>query len=204
MAASGAGRRKNVTTASRQAYFETGLAVLADAGYGGLKLVEVCARLGVTTGSFYHHFGSWPDYVRQLVKHWVDTRTVQLVELARADPDPRRRIGNLCQIGLTLPHGAEAAIRAWSGADSQVRDAQIQVDHQRFEIMYESAQDILGDRRQAELFARWAVYLLVGYEQATLPRDVNAQAWIIGQLLDALDSGRFASAPHELTGPQDL
>ena len=40
------------TVANREAYFETGLEVLADVGYGGLKLAEVCNRLGVTTGSF--------------------------------------------------------------------------------------------------------------------------------------------------------
>ena len=37
---------------SRDSYFETGLDVLSDLGYGGLKLAEVCNRLGVTTGSF--------------------------------------------------------------------------------------------------------------------------------------------------------
>jgi hypothetical protein len=34
---------------SRESYFETGLDVLSDLGYGGLKLAEVCNRLGVTT-----------------------------------------------------------------------------------------------------------------------------------------------------------
>jgi hypothetical protein len=36
---------------------------------------------------------------------------------------------------------------------------------------------------------------LVGYEQATLQRDTDALEWIAGQLLDALDSGRFATVP---------
>ena len=52
---------------SREAYFETGLDVLSDLGYGGLKLAEVCNRLGVTTGSFYHYFPGWPAYTRELV-----------------------------------------------------------------------------------------------------------------------------------------
>ena len=47
---------------SRESYFETGLDVLSDLGYGGLKLAEVCNRLGVTTGSFYHYFSGWPAY----------------------------------------------------------------------------------------------------------------------------------------------
>src|SRR5206468_7095051 len=94
--------------------------------------------------------------------------------------------------GLHLPHSAEAAIRAWSGADPDVQAVQAEVDQQRHEITRQSALEILRDERQAELFANWAVYLLVGYEQATLPQDSDALEWIVGQLLDALDAGRFA------------
>ncbi len=180
---------------SREEYFETGLAVLSDLGYGGLKLAEVCNRLGVTTGSFYHYFASWAAYTRDLVAHWMQGRTVQVVEAVRAEPDPRRRVDTLIQVGLALPHGAEAAIRVWSSVDPHVYSVQAAVDQQRFDIMYESAFEILQNKRQAQLFAAWGVYLLVGYEQATLPRDTHALEWIIGQLLDALDSGRFASVP---------
>ena len=96
---------------------------------------------------------------------------------------------------MELPHGAEAAIRSWSSVDPDVHAVQVAVDQQRFDIMYESAFEILQNKRQARLFAAWGVYLLVGYEQATLPRDTDALAWIVAQLLDALDSGRFASVP---------
>jgi AcrR family transcriptional regulator len=183
------------SVASREAYFETGLDVLSDLGYGGLKLAEVCNRLGVTTGSFYHYFSGWPAYTKELVAHWMQGRTVQVIEAVRGEPDPRRRIDTLINVGLTLPHGAEAAIRVWSSVDPQVYPVHAAVDQQRFDIMYESAFEILQNKRQAQLFAAWGVYLLVGYEQATLPRDSDALEWIAGQLLDALDSGRFASVP---------
>jgi AcrR family transcriptional regulator len=178
---------------SREAYLDTGLAVLSDLGYGGLKLAEVCTRLGVTTGSFYHYFSNWSSYTRELMEYWRQGRTVQLIEWIRAEPDPRRRIDNIIKIGLDLPHSAEAAIRAWSGADSDVYAVQAEVDKQRHEITRRSALEILHDERQAELFADWAVYLIVGYEQSTLPRDKSALEWIVAQLLDALDSGRFAT-----------
>jgi AcrR family transcriptional regulator len=180
---------------SRESYFETGLDVLSDLGYGGLKLAEVCNRLGVTTGSFYHYFSGWPAYTSELVAHWMQGRTVQVVGAVRAEPDPRRRIDTLIQVGLALPHSAEAAIRVWSSLDPQVYAVQAAVDQQRFDIMYQSAFEILQKKRPAELFAAWGVYLLVGFEQATLPRDTDALEWIAGQLLDALDSGRFASVP---------
>jgi AcrR family transcriptional regulator len=178
---------------SRESYFEAGLDVLSDLGYRGLKLAEVCNRLGVTTGSFYHYFSGWPAYTKELVAHWMQGHTVQIIEKVRAEADPRRRIDTLIQVGLTLPHGAESAIRVWSSVDPGVYPIQAAVDQQRFDIVYESAFEILRNKRQAQLFAAWGVYLLVGYEQAALPRDAAALKWIAGQLTDALDSGRFAS-----------
>lgn len=185
-----------VSGVSRVAYLDTGLEVLADLGYGGLKLAEVCNRLGVTTGSFYHYFDNWPTYTRELVEHWRQAGTVRLVEWIRKEPAPRRRIDRIIEIGLSLPHGAEAAIRSWSSADPAVYAVQVDVDNERHGILRESALEILRDERQAQLFADWAVYLLVGYEQATLPPDKAALEWIVGQLLEALDAGRFASVPR--------
>lgn len=181
---------------SREAYFEAGLEVLADLGYGGLKLAQVCGRLGVTTGSFYHYFPSWSAYTTDLVEHWQNGLTGQRVARLREDPDPHRRIDGVIEVGLNLPHGAESAMRTWSSIDPKVRKAQEAVDGQRFEVLREAACEILGNDRQARVFASTAVYLLVGYEQCTLPPDPTGLEWIAGQLRYALDAGRFATVPE--------
>ena len=79
------------------------------------------------------------------------------MEAVRAEPDPRKRIDTLIQVGLELPHGAEAAIRSWSSVDPDVHAVQVAVDQQRFDIMYESAFEILQNKRQAQMFAAWGV-----------------------------------------------
>ncbi|MCV7253184.1 TetR/AcrR family transcriptional regulator [Mycolicibacterium fluoranthenivorans] len=180
---------------SRDSYFEAGIDILSDLGYGGLKLAEVCQRLGVTTGSFYHYFTSWSSYTRALVDNWVQVKTTQIIDAARAESDPRRRIGTLVEEALALPHGAEAAIRVWSSIDPTVGEVQRTVDQQRFDIMKESALEILTSDRQAHVFAIAAVYLLTGYEQTSLPRDFGDLRWLADQLLDGLDSGMFGTVP---------
>ena len=45
------------------------------------------------------------------------------------------------------------------------------------------------------MFASWAIYLLIGYVQANLPRSHEDLEWIAGEMLAALDSGRFSSVP---------
>lgn len=178
---------------TREGYFATGLAVLADQGYGGLKLAEVCHRLGVTTGSFYHYFTNWSTYTRELVEYWRYQAVTRIVEAARAEKDPHRRVVTLIEEALALPHGAEAAIRVWSAIAPEVHAVQAAVDRQRFDIVRESSLEVVGDERQAEVFARWCVYVLVGYEQATIPRDHDAVTWIAAEMIHALDSGRFSS-----------
>jgi AcrR family transcriptional regulator len=174
-------------TASRDAYFETGLDVLASAGYGALKLSEVCRRMGVTTGSFYHFFKNWASYTEQLPEYWFDSRTRLDVAELRAESDPDKRIDRLLEYGLALPHGAEGAIRTWGSIDTDVRVVVERVDRQRYDLVYEVVADLLdlGPER-AHRYASWALFLLIGYEQTTLPRDVGVLAWTAEQLAAAL------------------
>jgi AcrR family transcriptional regulator len=183
----------DMTIPYAETYLDAGLQVLSERGYGSLKLAVVCDRVGVTSGAFYHHFASWSAYTRALVQHWRQRFTVAMVARVRGEPDPRVRIDRLITVGLDLPHGTESAIRAWSSLDVDVYAVQADVDRQRYAILRESAFEILRDARQAELFAQWALYLLIGYEQATLPADPIALQWLVAQLVAALDSGRFGT-----------
>lgn len=181
--------------AARESYFETGLEILADIGFGGLKLAEVCSRLGVTSGSFYHYFASWGAYTQELVEHWRQDRTVRVIDVIRSEPNPRKRIEAAIAVALTLPHGAEAAIRAWSSVDPEVLAVQREVDQQRYDIIYESALDIVRHPAQARTYASWAIDVFVGYEQSTLPKNLRIFEWICNAMLDDLEAGRFADVP---------
>ncbi|GGF08750.1 TetR/AcrR family transcriptional regulator [Williamsia phyllosphaerae] len=183
------------TTTTRQAYLETGLDVLADLGYGGLKLAEVCRRLGVTSGSFYHFFDNWGHYTGELLEHWRTERSAALIEHVRAEPDPRKRIEALRAIGMSLPYRAESAIRTWSSLDPAVLAVQQEVDAQRVQVLHDAAFAIVGNERGAEMFAKWSMYLLVGYEQITLQADRDALEWMFNRAEIALDSGELADLP---------
>ncbi len=146
----------------------------------------------MTTGSFYHYFASWSDYTRQLVAHWQEAMTGEVVEAVRGEPDPRRRIDRLIEAGLRLPHGAEAAIRVWGALDPHVRAVQAAVDRSGSTSCSSPRCRSCENRRQAELFAAWAVYLLVGYEQADLPRNPDGLEWLVESAAGRLDSGGFS------------
>lgn len=181
--------------AARVSFFEAGLEILAELGYGGLKLAEVCGRLGVTSGSFYHYFTGWGAYTRELLAYWRQDRTVRVIDVIRSQPEPRKRIEAIIEIAVALPHSAEAAIRAWGAVDPEVHAVQLEVDQQRFEITFESAFEIVHDETQARAYANLATYLFLGYEQTTLPRELRTFEWMCNAMLDDLEAGRFGDAP---------
>jgi len=181
--------------AARESYFETGLEILADTGFGGLKLAEVCRRLGVTSGSFYHYFTNWGTYTKELTEYWRQDRTVRMAQLVRAQPSPRKRLEAAIAVALMLPHGAEAAIRSWSSVDADVLAVQREVDQQRYDVIYESALEIAPNPTQAGIYSSWAIHLFIGYEQSTLPKDLRMFEWIFSTMLDDLEAGRFVDVP---------
>ncbi|BBY55710.1 TetR/AcrR family transcriptional regulator [Mycobacterium koreense] len=178
---------------SRESYFDTGIEVLSDLGYSGLKLAEVCRRLGVTSGSFYHYFSKWSVYTAELLAYWANGRADHRAAVRAAYPEPRERLEVMLVAALDFEHGTEAAIRVWSALDPHVKAIQSGIDQGRFEALHDAATEILADPEQARMFAGWALYTLIGYEQATLPRDNAALAWINSQMLGALDADALAA-----------
>ena len=92
-------------------YYDAAMSILAREGAAGLKIGPLCRSLGVTSGSFYHHFGGWAGFVRGLLRYWEAEQTDRIVELARATADPVERIDVVKQLTVALRHDAEAADR---------------------------------------------------------------------------------------------
>ncbi|MCW2797188.1 TetR family transcriptional regulator [Nocardioides sp.] len=153
------------TQVSRDDYFRAAMQVLAADGAGALKIGVLCRSLGVTTGSFYHHFGSLRTFVELLLVHWEQEQTEAYAELAAAAERPDVALGVLTRSAIGLPHRAEAAIRAWSHLDRQVAAAQSRVDRKRRVILREVLQRTVDDPLRAERLALVGTTLLTGFQQ---------------------------------------
>ncbi|HEX4251869.1 MAG TPA: TetR/AcrR family transcriptional regulator [Pseudonocardia sp.] len=147
--------------------------VLAEAGSEGLTISELCSRLGVTKGSFYHHFSGMPEFVTALLEFWEEQRSKRLIAASAAVPDATARFELLSNIAVGLPHEAEAALRAWGRSNAEVRAVVERVDEARERHLAESLVLFGLAPELAELRARVAVAILVGTQQRENPVDVQ-------------------------------
>lgn len=153
------------TIVSKQEYFDAALDVLAKAGFKALNIGLMCRTLGVTSGSFYHHFGNWDGFVGQLLEIWESKQVVVLQDMAFGSGDPERDLKSLRELTLALNHEAEAAIRAWGGNNDMVRAAQSRVDESRVKTVHKAINRTIRDSRKSDVITALGMDMLVGYQQ---------------------------------------
>lgn len=123
---------------SRKAWLQTGFEVLKEAGAGALTIDRLSDRLGVTKGSFYHHFASREAFTEALLSHWEEQLTHRLIAASSSGRDFSERDLTLTRLGEELfDPELEVAIRAWALRDPAVMRVQERVDQQRIRYLQE-------------------------------------------------------------------
>jgi AcrR family transcriptional regulator len=152
-------------TATPGSFFEVAMRLLAGPGLPALRIGRLCRDVGVTSGSFYHHFENWDAFVAALLEHWAAEEVDRIVELVRREDDAVRRIELMKRLALTVPHAAERAIRRWAGTDDRVAAVQQRVDDRRRAALREVLAPVVDDDELVATFAEIGLGLLVGYQQ---------------------------------------
>jgi len=70
----GISRRSNEGRLTRKDWILAGQDMLRAEGIAGLKLASLTGRLGVSTGSFYHHFADFEDYLGAVAEYFSADR----------------------------------------------------------------------------------------------------------------------------------
>jgi AcrR family transcriptional regulator len=171
---------------TREDYFAPALDVLAARGHGPLTIGLLCRTIGVTTGSFYHYFGSWDAFVDELLRHWEREKTQRPVAVASAETDPITRVRTIKKLTLALPHDAETAIRAWAHVNPAVAVVQARVDDERLASIRAAIVPLVGRNRRTERLAVMGMTLLVGHQQWRTPVDVRELARLLDDYEDLI------------------
>src|ERR1700753_1921671 len=94
----------------REAFLNAAFPILAEKGFHDLTVEALCAELGVSRGSFYHHFTGMPQFVESLLAAWEYT----LHEVLRsfAELDTLEATEGIYSAMSRWPVRAESALRA--------------------------------------------------------------------------------------------
>ena len=149
---------------SRADYLDAAFDILEVSGHRGLTIGGLCGQVGVSSGSFYHHFDGMEDFVGVLLEKWeADQRDA--MRAAAQEASELRRIEVAKRLAGLFRHQAESAIRAWSLASPRVLVVQQRVDAMRRANLAALVIRTGVDGETADLLASVGMALLVGMQQ---------------------------------------
>jgi AcrR family transcriptional regulator len=153
----------------RVAYFNAAFKILAEGGADALTIDSLCARLGVTKGSFYHHFGGTDEFVSGLMRCWIESGSQVIDEMLAkfaADDDPYRSFEEVIpKLAAKQPHEAEAALRAWANSNPAVAAGVEQYDRLREQAAIECFAHYVDDPQRCRTLAYMAIAMTAGMQQ---------------------------------------
>jgi AcrR family transcriptional regulator len=155
---------------ARQRWLDAGLRVLAEEGAERLRIDRLAALLGVTKGSFHHHFDGADGFKSELLTYieqiFTDTLNAAISSLG-ASGDARATMAHLTALlapernTLYRPE-LERAVRAWASWDSDVREMQARVDAARVSALQRVWRPHVGDDSAARIAALLPYLVAVG------------------------------------------
>jgi AcrR family transcriptional regulator len=158
-----------MTTKMKQKWLEEGFSLLAEKGAGFLTIDSLTSRLGVTKGSFYHHFQSWQNYKENLLSLFENERTLKTVKIAEQQLSPLDKFELIMQTTLERSYELEVAIRAWALLEPFVKSYQQRIDEKRLAYLEEIIWQLCHDRELARHMARLFYSLHVGSQHLLPP-----------------------------------
>lgn len=166
--------------AGRELWLDEGLKALAEDGAPGVTIEKLSARVGLSKGSFYHHFTGMPGFKTALMAHFEVEHTTRFIDAVEGEgaASPREKIEELIAMVLSEQPLAgapdvEVAMRAWAQQDPDVRAAQHRVDQIRIGYIRDLWLALSGDAGDASRMGQLLYLMLIGAGYVIPPLPAN-------------------------------
>jgi len=155
----------------RAQWLSAGLEALRKGGVGAVRVERLAGDVGVTKGSFYHHFRDRGALLEEVLEYWAREMTdaeFERIQTLRGGLAPR--LVALAQDVLEKGMGRyDPAIRAWAREDRKVAAAVAQVDRRRVKALAGFFEEGGFTAAEARVRARTFYTFLLGEPQVRAP-----------------------------------
>jgi AcrR family transcriptional regulator len=155
----------------RAQWLNAGLEALRKGGVGAVRVERLAAEVGVTKGSFYHHFRDRGALLDEVLEYWAREMTdaeFERIQTLRGGLAPR--LIALAEDVLQKGMGRyDPAVRAWAREDRKVAAAVAQVDRRRIKALAAFFEEGGFTAAEARVRARTFYTFLLGEPQVRAP-----------------------------------
>lgn len=177
---------------TRQDWIDASLELLSEAGIGSVSIDQLATRLGITRGSFYHHFSDRQELLDALLLYWEEEWTIKIRDQLQAFglDASATLIALMRAIRANRAADYDAPVRAWALHDETAREVVQRVDKIRLDFIRKQFEKLGFAELDAENRARLFLY----YEMAAPAMFIDAPPDLCEALLE--ERHRFLTTAH--------
>jgi AcrR family transcriptional regulator len=169
---------------NRARWLEAGFAALREGGNEALRIDALARRVGLTKGSFYHHFGGREGYLEALLDRWEESSTRRVIRLTEQSGPTLAKLEQLHALTDALDHRLEVALRGLGDTDERVRVCLARVDEARIAYLTQLAEALGQPAQEARFLAELGYLAYVGAQLlGRLPQSASWNARLADLLL---------------------
>jgi len=144
------------------------LETLRREGVVGVSVENVARCMGVTKGSFYHHFRDKEEFINRLLEYWETELTDKIDgHIAHLHGKPAEQLLALLEfIAENETNRYDASMHAWALHNERVATVVRQVDQKRLAYVRDLFLKMGFPAEQAEMRSRLSYYYVVGEHTA--------------------------------------
>ncbi len=149
-------------------WFVGALETLGREGVIGVNVDNVARSIGVTKGSFYHHFKNKEELINRLLEYWETELTDKIdAHLSHLHGKPAEQLLALLEfIAENETNRYDASMRAWALHDERVATVVRRVDRNRLAYVRDLFLKMGFPADQAAMRSRMSYYYVVGEHTA--------------------------------------
>lgn len=155
----------NMKKIEKNDWFSTALSIMEREGFSKITIENLCSRLKVTKGSFYHHFKNMDDYIEAFMKYWLNDSTMNLIKETERIENINQRQEVIRKLAIERPQKYGQIIRAWSYSNDIVKKYLQEADATKLEYLITLRIANGTDKENAKYISMIEYALLVGIQQ---------------------------------------
>lgn len=170
---------------SKQDWIAAGVDCLKTLGPPAISAEKLSKFLGVTRGSFYHHFANISEFNKAVLDYWVESSTTSRFQIAKENSsNPKEELAQLVELSWQGDIDLEIAVRTWAASNEQAQQCIADIDKFRLDYLITLYSAVMKNEEKGKRLAQIAFYGLLGAIHAQ-PRIAQQE---LGELVRAIQN----------------
>ena len=156
-------------------WLKLGYKFFAEKGISGIVVEKMSKQLNCNKSSFYWHFKTKKEFIRQMVNYWVENKTKKIIEIISAEDNASQKINKLIDITYCkMPYlDFIFYLKRYAVKDKSISIIIDDVDNQRIDYVKRLLTEYGYKDNEAKIKASLLYKHLIGFYEMTRYKELD-------------------------------